>query len=83
MAGDGKNGPKQRVRRVIWAILGMFLFFLRVFTHFFCLFRFYSCYKVTGRVGLGGDEKNGPKQHVLRRLVQRYVFFFNFAFFLF
>ena len=76
LAGDGKNRPKRRVRCVIWAILGMFSFFLRVFTHFFSLFRFYSCYKVTGRVGLAGDEKNGPKQRVLHCLGHRYVFFY-------
>ena len=74
--GDEKNGPKWRIRRVIWAILGMFSFFLHVFTHFFCLFGFYSCYKGTGRVGLASDEKNGPKRRVWRCLGHRYVFFY-------
>ena len=32
--------------------------FLLILTNFFCLFRFNSCYKGTGRVGLAGDEKN-------------------------
>ena len=40
------------------------LFFSSRFTDFFCLFRFYSCYKETGRAGLDGDEKNRPKQRV-------------------
>ena len=57
-ASDASFGPKVRL-----------LFFLRVLlvlTNFFCLFRFYSCYKGTGRVGLAGDEKNRPKRRVRR-----------------
>ena len=52
-----------------------FFVFLLILTNFFCLFRFYSCYKWTGRVGLAGDEKNGPKRRVLHCLGHRYVFF--------
>ena len=45
---------------------GMSSFFSLRFTDFFCLFRFYLCYKEMGRVGLDGDEKNRPKQRVRR-----------------
>ena len=64
--GDGKNRPKQCVRCVIWAI-GMssfFFIFLLILTNFFCLFRFYSCYKEMRRVVLDSDGKNGPKRCV-------------------
>ena len=69
-----KNGPKQRV----WCRLGQgyVFFFLSCFTHFFGLFRLYSHYKETGKVGLAGDDNNGSKQCVLHRLDQRYVFFY-------
>ena len=52
-----------------------FFNFLHVLLIFSVLFRFYLHFKTKGRVGLGGDEKNGPKQRVLRHLDQRYVFF--------
>ena len=52
-ASDASFGPKVCL-----------LFFSSRFTDFFCLFRFYSCYKETGRVGLDGDVKNRPKRHV-------------------
>ena len=43
---------------------------------FYVTFRFYSCYKGMGRVGLAGNEKNGPKRRILRCLGHRYVFFY-------
>ena len=79
MRKTGPNGASC----VVWATGMFFFYFLRVLLLFSVLFRFYLHFKMTGRVGLGGDEKNGPKQCVLRHLVQRYVFFFYFAFFLF
>ena len=50
---DASFGPKVHL-----------LFFSSHFTNFFCLFRFYLCYKGTRRVGLDGYGKNRPKQRV-------------------
>ena len=49
---------------------------------FFVFFRFYSSSKMMGRIRLGSDVKNGPKQRVLHRLGHRYVVFFSFMFYL-
>ena len=72
MGSNEKNGPKGRC---------FFLFHLLLILIFFCLSRFYSHYKTTGRIRLGHDEENGPKRHVLRRLGQRYVFFLSLSHF--
>ena len=84
-----ENGPKQRVLRCLGQRYVFFILFcvLHNLTNIFCLFRFYSCLtttrfyscsKMVGRVQLGSDNKNGPKQCVLRRLGHRYVIFILF-----
>jgi hypothetical protein len=37
------------------------------------IFRLYLCFDSTGKVLVGGDDENGPKRRVLRRLSPRYV----------
>ena len=77
-----KTGPNDAFC-VVWAI-GMWFFFVHVLLVFFVFFRFYLCSKMTGRVGLGGDEKNRPKRCKMRCLGHRFViFFFPFVFNLF
>jgi hypothetical protein len=82
-AATANMGPND-VSDVVWAISTYFFFFFHVFliiTNGFILFRFYQCYKRTGGVRLGGDNKNGPKRCQTRRLGLRYVFFFIFVLF--
>ena len=66
----GKTGPND-ARHVVWAIGKYFFFLFHVLlnlTNVFCLLKFYMHYKGTERVGIGSDEKNGPKRHKTRCL---------------
>ena len=61
-AAIGKTGPND-ASCIVWAI-GKYFLFLRVLfilTISFCLFKSYSRYKWTRRVGLASDWKNGSK----------------------
>ena len=71
-----KTGPND-IRHVVWAKGTCFFFFhvLLILTYVFCFFRFYLCYKGTGRVGLAGDDDNGSRRCKMHLLDQRYVFF--------
>ena len=73
-----KMGPNDMFC-VVWAI-GMWFF---SFIFFLFFFRFYLCSKTTDRVGLGGDEKNGPKRRKTRCLGHRYVSFLLLMFFMY
>ena len=55
-----KTGPND-ASCIVWATGMSFFYFLCVLLIFSVLFRFYLHFKTTGWVGLGGDEKNGPK----------------------
>ena len=58
-----------------------YIFFLPVFFFYYWLM-ISRCFEGSRRVRLGGDDKNGPKQHVWCRLGPKYVLFFLHVFYI-
>ena len=49
----------------------------------YIIYSLYLPFEDMRRVGVGSDNENGPKQHVLRRLGHKYVFFIYFVFYVY
>ena len=64
---DASFGPK----------VCFFIYLFRVLLILTNVFRSYSRFIMTGRIGLAGDEKNGPKRRQTCCLGPRCVFFFS------
>src|ERR1700679_3127195 len=69
VAGNDQNGPKRRV----WCCLGppRFFFFFSYFLNIkrvSTIYRLYLPFKGMRRVRVAGDDQNGPKRRVWRRL---------------